>query len=211
MSKKHDDRKRAPDSAAHDGDKAKDALETPAAETAPAGSPSGGGNAPETETESLKKELAAVKEKMLYLQADYQNYRKRALKDVADARMVGVTATLSPFLRVFDFLGMAQAAAMQSDNIEAIRQGIAMIIQEYVKAFDDLGVKRQDSVNRPFDPTWQEAVAQESSDTVPKGCVVREWAAAYRLGERLLRPAKVVISTGGAPEPSQTAKKEEED
>ncbi len=148
------------------------------------------------EIEALKKELADLKEKMLYLQADYQNYRKRTLKDIADARMLGVTATLDPFLRVFDFLGMAQTAAEKSDNVEAIRQGVAMIIQEYIKAFEDLGVKKQESVNNPFDPEWQEAVAQEPSETVPEGHVVREWSAAYRIGDRLLRPAKVVVSTG---------------
>ena len=148
------------------------------------------------EVEALKKELAELKEKMLYLQADYQNYRKRTLKDIADARMLGVTSTLDPFLRVFDFLGMAQTAAAKSDNIEAIRQGVEMIIQEYIKAFEALGVKKQESIHQPFDPEWQEAVAQEPSETVPEGHVLREWTSAYRIGDRLLRPAKVVVSTG---------------
>ncbi len=149
-----------------------------------------------TEIETLKKELADLKEKMLYLQADYQNYRKRTLKDIADARMLGITSTLDPFLRVFDFLGMARTAAEKSDNVEAIRQGVEMIIQEYVKAFEDLGVRKQDSMHKPFDPEWQEAVGQEPSETVPEGHVIKEWTAAYRIGDRLLRPAKVVVSTG---------------
>ena len=91
---------------------------------------------------------------------------------------------------------MADTAAHQSDNLEAIRQGIAMIIGEYRKAFDDLGVTKLDSVGAPFDPAWQEAAAQEPSETVPEGSVIREWSPAYRMGETLLRPAKVVVSTG---------------
>ena len=148
---------------------------------------------PERQTEQ---ELAETKAKLLYLQADYQNYRKRTVRELADARKLGVTTTIEPFLRVFDFLNMADTAAHQSDNLEAIRQGIAMIIGEYRKAFDDLGVTKLESVGAPFDPAWQEAVAQEPSETVPEGSVIREWSPAYRMGETLLRPAKVVVSTG---------------
>ena len=88
----------------------------------------------------------------MYLQADYQNYRRRMIKELADARQIGVIGTLDPFLRVADFLGMADTAAKQSDNIDAIRQGLAMILNEFNKAFDDLGVKKLDSIGKPFDP-----------------------------------------------------------
>ncbi len=152
----------------------------------------------ESELDIARRDLAEAREKLLYLQADYQNYRKRMVKELADARSLGVASTLQPFLQVFDFLTMARQAAEKSDNIDAIKQGVAMIIGEYTKAFDELGVVRPKSVGAPFDPAWQEAVSQEPSDTVPEGSVVKEWSAAYRIGERLLRPAKVVVSTGKA-------------
>ncbi|MBQ4106307.1 MAG: nucleotide exchange factor GrpE [Lentisphaeria bacterium] len=155
--------------------------------------------------EQLEQELAETKEKLLYLQADYQNYRKRTVRELADARKLGITTTLDPFLRVFDFLNMADTAAHQSDNIEAIRQGITMIIGEYRKAFDDLGVSPVESVGKPFDPTWQEAVAQEASETIPEGSVIREWSPAYRMGETWLRAAKVVVSTGAPAAEEQKA------
>ena len=130
------------------------------------------------------------------------------IKELADARQLGVIGTLDPFLRVADFLGMADTAAKQSDNVEAIRQGLSMILNEFTKAFDDLGVKRVDSVGKPFDPDRQEAVLQEASETVPEGVVIKEWSPAYMLGDRCIRAAKVVVSTG-KPAPAEEKKPEE--
>lgn len=161
-----------------------------------------------SELEKTRKELEETREKLLYLQADYQNYRRRMIKELADMRQMGVTTTLEPFLRVFDYLNMADTAAQKSDNVEAIRQGVAMIIAEYIKVFDDLGVTKVDSVGKPFDPQWHEAVAQEASDTVPEGAIIREWQPAYKMGEKILRAAKVVVSTG-KPAPAEEAAEEQ--
>ena len=168
------------------------------------------GTRPEAEDPLAKatRELAEMQNKFLYLQADYQNYRRRMIKELSDARQLGVIGTLDPFLRVADFLGMADTAAKQSDNVEAIRQGLSMILNEFNKAFDDLGVKRVDSVGKPFDPDRQEAVLQEASETVPEGVVIKEWSPAYMLGDRCIRAAKVVVSTG-KPAPAEEKKPEE--
>ncbi len=162
----------------------------------------------ENQLEKLQKELAETQNKLLYLQADYQNYRRRMVKELADARQIGVIGTLDPFLRVADFLGMAEMAANQSDNIDAIRQGLAMILNEFTKAFDDLGVKKIDSIGKPFAPDKQEAVLQEASDTVPEGVVIKEWCPAYMMGERCIRAAKVVVSTGKAETAEETPQEE---
>ena len=78
-------------------------------------------------------ELALLQEKYIYLQAEYQNYRKRMVKELADARRFAIEDTVQPFFAVYDFLSMAEVAAAQSDNVEAIRQGLMMIIAEYRK------------------------------------------------------------------------------
>lgn len=158
------------------------------AESAPAPEPS-----PE---EKLKAELAELQSKYLYLQAEYQNYRKRVVKDLADARAFTLADTLSPFLSVFDYLTMAETAAEKTDNLEAVRQGLKMIMGEFFKAFDELGVKKFDSVGKKFDPSLHDAVANEPSETVPEGEIIREWAGGFKLGEKLLRPARVVVSSG---------------
>ena len=164
--------------------------------------------AEENPVEKLQQELTEAQNKLLYLQADYQNYRRRMIKELADARQIGVIGTLDPFLRVADFLNMADTAAKQSDNIDAIRQGLAMILNEFTKAFDDLGVKKLDSIGKPFDPDKQEAVMQEASDTVPEGVVIKEWCPAYMMGDRCIRAAKVVVSTGKAATAEETPQEE---
>ena len=151
-----------------------------------------------SEEEKLREALAELQAKYLYLQAEYQNYRKRVAKDIADAKSYAYADALGPFMTVFDFLAMADTAAVQSDNIESIRQGLKMIIGEFNKAFDTLGVKPLETVGKPFDPALHEAVAHEASDTVPEGVVIRQWSNGFKMGEKLLRPARVVVSDGAA-------------
>lgn len=180
-------------------------------ESIPAEEEAGGEtNTPQEETAKLAAELQALKEKLMYLEADYQNYRKRVVKDLSEARLCGTAGTLEPFLTVFDFLGMAKNAAEKSDNIESIRQGLNMIIGEFHKAFDELGVKKIATVGADFDPKYHEAAAHEPSDEVPEGKIIREWSGGFKLGERLLRPARVVVSSGPALEaPQQTEERKE--
>ena len=150
------------------------------------------------ELEKLRGELAEAQEKLIYLQADYQNYRKRTSKDIADARIYGAANALEPFITVYDYLTMARQAADKSDKIEQIRQGLSMILDQYMKAFEESGVSRVETVGKPFDPSVHEAVAREASDEFPEGIIVKEWTGGYRFGERLLRPATVVVSSGPA-------------
>ena len=153
-----------------------------------------------SEEEKLREALAELQAKYLYLQAEYQNYRKRVAKDVADARSFAYADALGPFMTVFDFLAMADTAAVRSDNVESIRQGLKMIIAEFNKAFDTLGVKPLETVGQPFDPALHEAVAHETSESVPEGKIIRQWSNGFKMGEKLLRPARVVVSDG-APKP----------
>ena len=152
-------------------------------------------------------ELALLQEKYIYLQAEYQNYRKRMVKELADARRFAIEDTVQPFFAVYDFLSMAEIAAAQSDNVEAIRQGLMMIIAEYRKAFEELSLKPFDAKGVPFDPTLHDAVAHESSEEVPEGVVSKQWNCGFKLGAKVLRPARVVVSSG-APKAEEEKKEE---
>ncbi|MBO5821466.1 MAG: nucleotide exchange factor GrpE [Lentisphaeria bacterium] len=153
-----------------------------------------------TEEEKLKAELAELQTKYLYLQAEYQNFRKRSVRDIADARSYTIASTLVPFLSVVDYLGMAQSAVEQSDNLEALKQGMNMIIGEFDKALDELGVKRMKTAGEKFDPALHDAVSYENSADIPEGMIIREWSGGFMLGDKLLRPARVLVSSGSAPE-----------
>ncbi len=157
--------------------------------------------APETREELASEttpevELEELRQKYLYLQAEYQNYRKRMGKELSEARMYATESALHPFLTVFDFLAMAENAAEKSDNIESIRQGLKMIIAEFNRAFEDIGLKPFDAAGQEFNPALHDAAAHEPSESVPEGTVLKQWNCGFKLGDRLLRPARVVVSSG---------------
>lgn len=148
---------------------------------------------------TAEEKLAEISAKYLYLQAEYQNYRKRVAKDIADTRITTLESTVTPFLTVYDFLEMAKTAAAKSDNIESLRQGLDMIIAQFFKAFEDLNIKAFDATGEVFDPMRHDAVGKENSETVAEGVVIKAWNNGFTLGEKLLRPARVIVSAG-APE-----------
>ena len=156
-----------------------------------------------SEIDKLKAELAEQQAKYLYLQADYQNYRKRTARDISDVRAHTVADTLVPFLAVADYLAMADNAAEKSDNLEALKQGLKMIIGEFDKALEELGVKRMVTVGEKFDPELHEAMSSEPSDTIAEGHITREWSGGYKIGEKVLRHARVQVSSGKAEETAE--------
>ena len=158
-----------------------------------------------SETEKLQLQLAQIQEKYLYLQAEYQNFRKRSARDISDARSHAIADTLTPFLSVSDFLAMAQVAAEKTDNLDAIKQGLTMIIAQFDKALEEMSVKKFSAVGEKFNPDLHDAVGREPSDSVAEGVIIREWNCGYKIGEKLLRPARVLVSSG----PAAEEKKEE--
>ena len=93
---------------------------------------------------------------------------------------------------------MAMMAADKSENMDAIKQGLDMILKEYKKGLDELGVVSYNAVGEKFDPKLHDAMTNEPSDEVEEGYVIKQWNVGYKLGERLLRPATVVVSSGPA-------------
>ncbi|MDD3117855.1 MAG: nucleotide exchange factor GrpE [Victivallales bacterium] len=151
---------------------------------------------PAAEITRLETELAAANDKILRTHAEFDNFRKRTFKDIANTRAMTQADTALPFLHLFDNVAMAIASAEQATNMEAIMQGLRMIVGEYERAIGDLGITKIDAVGKKFDPTVHEAIAHEPSDEVPEGVVLKQWNCGYKLGERLLRPARVVVSSG---------------
>ena len=157
--------------------------------------------------EELEKKLEETEAKLkdaerlrLLALADMDNQRKRTAKEMENVRYNTTQDTIFPFLQVFDHFSMAVAAAEKSSSFESMLQGMEIIQKEFDKAFADLDVTVIDAAGKPFDPAIHEAVAEEPSDTVPNGTVIRQWSRGYRCGSRLLKPAMVVVSSGPAEE-----------
>ena len=95
--------------------------------------------------------------------------------------------------------GLNQITEAQG-RINALKQGMQMIMNEFSRAFEDLGVKEIEAVGKAFDPKLHDAVKSEASEEVPEGIVISQWKAGYKLGDRLIRPSSVVVSSGPAKE-----------
>ena len=153
---------------------------------------------PEEKVAKLEKALLEMEDKRLRLLAEMENQRKRAVKDMEAVRYNTITDTLHPFFQVFDHFSMAVAATETTTNMQTLLEGMKMIRAEFDRAFSDLGIERIDATGKDFDPNTQEAMSQEASDTVPAGKVIRQWSFGYKMGDRLLKPANVVVSSGPA-------------
>jgi len=158
---------------------------------------------PEAKMEKLEKALLEMEDKRLRLLAEMENQRKRAVKDMEAVRYNTMTDTLHPFFQVFDHFSMAVAATETTTNMQSLLEGMKMIRAEFDRAFSELGIERIDATGKDFDPNTQEAMSQEPSDTVPAGKVIRQWSFGYKMGDRLLKPANVVVSSGPAEKESK--------
>lgn len=143
-----------------------------------------------------EEKAAELNDKLLRLHAEYDNFRKRTAKDLRSNREAGVIDTIMPFLQVYDHMKMAAMSVENGDNIDAIRQGVTMILNEFQRAVAELSVEEINAIGENFDPNLHAAVAHESSDDIEEGKVMKQWSPGYRKGERLIKPAKVVVSSG---------------
>lgn len=164
----------------------------------------------EEQLEAKEKEIAELNDKLLRSKADFDNYRKRAYKDLMLARQSSKIDTLTPVLNVFDMFNMAVQASTNSDNLDSIKVGMDMILTEFNKAIDDLGIKSVDATGKKFDPQLHEAVSYETSDDVEEGTIIKQWKCGYQMGDYLIRPATVVVSSGAEDEATETVEEKAE-
>jgi molecular chaperone GrpE len=144
-------------------------------------------------------ELARTKERLLRMAADFDNYRKRSRRDIADAERRVQEGLLTALLPTFDNLERAARHAESAPDIKSLAEGLEMVMRQFQDTLKDLGIERVASVGRPFDPAEHEAVQHVHSDEVPPGAVVQELRGGYRWQGKLMRPALVVVSKAPAP------------
>jgi molecular chaperone GrpE len=148
--------------------------------------------------EDLTQALGEAQDRALRQRAEFDNYRKRVQRDMADIREMSKVGTIEEMLRVRDHFGMAMMAINQSDDVEVIKQGMNMIQTEFMHCFENLGVSELPTVGETFDPNLHEALKAEPSDEFDEGVIIQEFKAGYKLGDRLIRAATVIVSSGPA-------------
>ena len=139
-------------------------------------------------------EAARLKEQWLRTAADFDNFRKRARRDVEDARLSGREDLLRALLPVFDNLERAIQSAQRATEVKPVVDGLTMIQRQFVDVVGRAGITKVATVGNPFDPAIHEAIQQVETDEHPPGTVVSEIQAGYLQGERLVRAAMVVVA-----------------
>jgi molecular chaperone GrpE len=157
----------------------------------------GGQNQPSIEVlqkriQELESQLKEKESKYVYLYSDFENFKKRTIKERSDLIKFGWENVARELLEVVDNLERALEHA-PSNTDKSLIEGLSMVLNQFRSTLQKQGVQHIESLKKDFDPNLHEAVGQEASDQ-PTGTVVREHSRGYTLHGRLLRPSRVVIS-----------------
>ena len=163
------------------------------------------GSAPETgeqeagsleeQLEALRQERDELRDRLMRVSADYQNYVRRAQQNVETAREQQLRDVAKALLPVLDHFDHAVAADAQSSSAESVLQGVQMVHQELLKALDGFQIQRVDvERGEEFDPNRHEAILRQPTNEYAPNQVVDQIQPGYLLGEKLLRPAQVSVA-----------------
>ena len=153
-----------------------------------------------SDLEKAHAERDRMREQLLRIAADFDNFRKRSRKEVEEVRRRAIEDTLREVLPIVDNLERAADAMSGATEVAAVADGVHMVLRGFEDIASRLGLKRVPGVGNLFDPTCHDAMQQEETEEHAPGTVVSEIVPGYYLGERLLRPAMVVV----AKPPTQT-------
>ena len=142
---------------------------------------------------SLEEQIAAWHDKYLRLQAEFDNFRKRTIKEKMELVERGCESAWLAILPVMDDMERAVAASHKSDDIEALRQGEELVMKKFESVLQAAGITRIECVGQPFNEDEQEAVARFAASEDMRGKVIDCVQQGYKMGEHILRYAKVVV------------------
>lgn len=161
----------------------------------------------ELKCEALEKEGQENYDRFMRVSAEFENYKKRAAREMADFRKYANESLVRELLPVVDNLERALKSCTDDDTANhKVIEGVQMTLEEIMKVFDKFVVKPIDALGKPFDPTYHQAVMQRESSENPQNTVIEELQRGYTIHDRLLRPAMVVVSKPGAAQDSPTEK-----
>ena len=158
---------------------------------------------PFIELENLYAENASLKERELRTLAEMQNLRRRTEREVADAKIYGVTSFAREMLTLADNLRRGletltqEARAAADPTVMSFIEGVELTERAFLSSLSRQGVKKIEPQGQRFDPNMHEALFEVPDPGVPNGTVVQVVETGYSIGERCLRPAKVGVSRGG--------------
>ncbi|CCY89707.1 protein GrpE [Bacteroides sp. CAG:1076] len=149
----------------------------------------------EKELEEAKKTIEEQKDKYLRLSAEFDNYRKRTMKEKAELIKNGGEKAISAILPILDDLERALQNMQKADNVQAMYEGLDLIFQKFHKVLAQEGLQKMEPVGETFDTDYHEAIALvPAPDEAQKGKVLDCVQTGYKLNDKVIRHAKVVVA-----------------
>jgi molecular chaperone GrpE len=167
----------------------------------------------EEKVESFKNEAAETHDRLLRLAAEFENYKKRSVREMNDFRKFANESFVKALLPVVDNLDRAiESSSNDKHANNSVVEGVNMTLREILKIFEQYGIKPFESLGKTFDPSLHQAVMQDDDAAYPENMVSKELQKGYMIHDRLLRPAMVVVSkrkTAPENQENSTQKKKE--
>ncbi len=192
-----------PNAGSYEGTNQQDAMVTPEGESAGSPGPTEMNLEELTqELELMRAELADTRDRLLRAYAELDNLRKRVARQLEEERRYAELDLLRDLLPVLDDIYRAIEAATGEAGSTSLKEGFRMVAEHLEQVLARHHCYRIDAEGKVFDPNVHEAVGQEPSDSCPPNTVIRVLRAGYRLHDRVVRPAQVIVSRGSAPAPT---------
>ena len=150
----------------------------------------------EAEYEAYKAESEKQHDQMLRTIAEFDNSRKRAEREKEESLKYALESFVKELIPTIDSIERAIQSTKESQDVDALAEGVKMIYQGLLSALEKRGVTPIEAVNEPFDPMQHEAVIHVESEDVPENNVIEEWQKGYMLHNRVIRPSMVSVSKG---------------
>ena len=154
---------------------------------------------------TLEAEKAELKDRMLRIAAEFENYKKRTRKEMSEHEAKARESVLREFLEIADNLERAISSWKEGEqkDVKSVQDGVDLVLRLFKSKLERHSVTAIEAKGQPFDPRVHDAISQAPSAEVPPGTVLHELQKGYRVGARLLRPAMVVVAKAPPTSPSE--------
>ena len=154
--------------------------------------------APQDPVEALQAEVSKYRDQSLRTAADLENYRKRMIREKEEAIRYANMALLEKLIPILDNFELGLEVAKTAPDVSAasIMQGLSMVQRQLFDFVKEHGITAVEAIGQQFDPKLHEAIGHESHEQVPEGNVISQVRRGYKLADRLIRPAAVIVSKG---------------
>ena len=148
-------------------------------------------------SKKLKEEIEQLEQKILHKTADFENYRRRIQKELNDTRERSKLSVIEQVLSVYDIFKMAlQASEQENADLQVLLQGLILIKAEFTKVLGEYSVAEFNCVGEKFDHNLHEAMSEDFSEDYPEGTIIKELRCGYKVEDKIIRAASVVVSKG---------------